>query len=488
MASIACDRDEDCVDERFCNGEESCVDGLCQPGSDPCADFEEEGCVVKCSEGDSSAECALNVEDEDEDGHAATGNTCSADPEVPRDDCDDTEGAAYPENEEVCDGIDNDCDGLSDLQEGMPLGGSWVPVYASSMDEGGGFQPAVAWSETQNLWVVLWGTDKRLLARAVGSDGTPVGEAQELLADGLPHQGEKAVTWTGDTLAVFWDNDGDYFFARFRWDGSETAPVQIDAVPIPIVGSFSTSRLVHVDDGGWLLSTTLSGDATVYRFNSKGAFLPPAVDLGATEWVNGAATSNGVGAAVWKTTSYDSEDTWLGGGFSWASWSGPNMSPAQMETVLWEADKTITGGTAQAMPTEDGFVFLLRPKGQDVNIQRVALDGSVLCGPATITGTGLPAGIDGELYATGNPTSGFYVARSPENGVSGWFVLPVPYDCDVNSVLQGESFAELGSFQIATVALGSNSAGHMVAALSSNVTPPEVQVRTFGNAFCDVPD
>jgi hypothetical protein len=48
-------------------------------------------------------------EDADADGHYAPGSCCT-----PADDCDDADPSNFPGNHEICDGVDNDCDGAVD--------------------------------------------------------------------------------------------------------------------------------------------------------------------------------------------------------------------------------------------------------------------------------------------------------------------------------------------------------------------------------------
>ncbi len=82
---------ESCDDGLFCNGEERCEAGECVVGEPPCAGACDEE-IDRC-EG-----CA----DVDGDGHedAACGG----------DDCDDEDADRFPGNDELCDDIDQDCD------------------------------------------------------------------------------------------------------------------------------------------------------------------------------------------------------------------------------------------------------------------------------------------------------------------------------------------------------------------------------------------
>ena len=66
----ACDTDEDCADELFCNGVESCAEGSCEAGSSPC-DLDTETCVEE------SDECVAQGE--------AAGQEAAAGQEVPTD-------------------------------------------------------------------------------------------------------------------------------------------------------------------------------------------------------------------------------------------------------------------------------------------------------------------------------------------------------------------------------------------------------------------
>ena len=99
----SCASDRDCDDELYCNGEERCdpsasdadEDG-CVPGAPPCA------APLVCLE--STNACNDECLDFDRDGHADA--SCGGD------DCDDDDPDRYPGNVEVCDsrGHDEDCD------------------------------------------------------------------------------------------------------------------------------------------------------------------------------------------------------------------------------------------------------------------------------------------------------------------------------------------------------------------------------------------
>ena len=103
-ASLSCRGDEDCDDGMFCNGPERCDPGAagatrlgCVAGAPPCE-------AIACDEagGMCRGECATP----DADGDGADSVVCGGG------DCDDTDPTRFPAAEEICDpeGIDEDCD------------------------------------------------------------------------------------------------------------------------------------------------------------------------------------------------------------------------------------------------------------------------------------------------------------------------------------------------------------------------------------------
>ena len=107
-ARTGCASDGACDDGLFCNGVETCAGGTCRAGTPvPCDDGEE--CTVdRCAE--DRRMCVFEVRDRDGDGFGDA--TCLDPSGAPRGtDCDDGDYNRFPGNTEVCDalGHDEDC-------------------------------------------------------------------------------------------------------------------------------------------------------------------------------------------------------------------------------------------------------------------------------------------------------------------------------------------------------------------------------------------
>lgn len=98
------DGDGDGSDSESCGGND-CNDGNAAIGP---------GLLDACDGIDT--DCDGVGEDNDGDGHLPTGATCVGGDraDLPADDCDDFNAAAYPGMGELCDGADNDCNGVAD--------------------------------------------------------------------------------------------------------------------------------------------------------------------------------------------------------------------------------------------------------------------------------------------------------------------------------------------------------------------------------------
>jgi hypothetical protein len=169
------------------------------------------------------------VTDADEDGHVADDNTCSAESDLSRDDCDDEEPATYLDAEEVCDGKDNDCGGLDDFAEGAPLGGETLTIWTKPSGESMAQFYAPVWCAGLDQYVVVWGTDQRLSFTSLDVAGEPVVEPKPLLGDGKNHSGMLFASCSEDTLGVVWQNaiaSSDGEVAVF-WSRSDEDPAGV---------------------------------------------------------------------------------------------------------------------------------------------------------------------------------------------------------------------------------------------------------------------
>ena len=102
---VECDSDEDCDDGTFCNGEEICVDGFCEDGPPVRCAAGDDCHMFYCDEERGACVEVLIAQDLDGDGHF--GRPCG-------DDCDDSDPNVHPGAPEVCNCIDDNCNGLVD--------------------------------------------------------------------------------------------------------------------------------------------------------------------------------------------------------------------------------------------------------------------------------------------------------------------------------------------------------------------------------------
>ena len=103
----------ECVNESPTDILEACDNFVTDEDCD--GEFDEEGAVG----------CSLYWLDEDGDGYGAGAPRCLCVPDGDWDadeagDCDDEDDNAYPDNDEACDSVDNDCDGVSDEDPDNP--------------------------------------------------------------------------------------------------------------------------------------------------------------------------------------------------------------------------------------------------------------------------------------------------------------------------------------------------------------------------------
>jgi hypothetical protein len=102
-----CSDEGQCQDGVFCNGVEQCLAGHCYPASKAACDDGNSCTSDACTEATQSCtNTSLGNSDVDGDGYISI--ACGGN------DCDDTNATIYPGHAEICDGLDNNCDGRAD--------------------------------------------------------------------------------------------------------------------------------------------------------------------------------------------------------------------------------------------------------------------------------------------------------------------------------------------------------------------------------------
>ena len=185
---------------------------------DPCSDD-------SCEPSDGTCHYAAATRDLDGDGHKAPlpGKAPGA-PDACGDDCDDSHANALPGGTEVCDGVDNDCNGIVDDNA------TYEPAALDAVRISGDLAPAspggIAFSGGSYL-AVYGGTSGGfdLYEHRLNPDGTTVAPGEQRLTEINADSSGGPLVWIGDRYGLAWQDRrvGDYetYFSLLKEDGSK---------------------------------------------------------------------------------------------------------------------------------------------------------------------------------------------------------------------------------------------------------------------------
>ncbi len=229
VQDVQCITDQDCASADKCSPS-VCVEGACVPGvpvdcndHDPCT---EDSCEP------STGQCQHKSLTLDQDGDGFKGPRPGYAPGAPGscgDDCDDTNPNAYPGGTEVCDGVDNDCNGIiDDNMSYVPAGQGDVRVSGPSQQSGTG---GLAYNG--NVYAATYGSQNTYWLNyfkglsATGKTVLPEVAIAKAL-DNYVFAGP--IVWTGAMFGTAWEDartgNYDIYFNRLDKDGKKLGPDQ----------------------------------------------------------------------------------------------------------------------------------------------------------------------------------------------------------------------------------------------------------------------
>ena len=237
-----CLRDEDCTTSNACLPR-ACEEGVCVDAAPVVCDDGDPCTLATCAP--ATAECTSEpaTPDADGDGHRAPlpGTVAGAIGSC-GDDCDDGAASAYPGGVEVCDGLDNDCNGVTD--DGYTFQKTQAQRLLVAQGEKGAESGGVVHTGRQYAFFVSV-HDAHKQAQLVGFDSAlgPRFRSDVSLTNSDTFAG--GIAWTGQALAVAWedrrDNDYEVYFNRFDTLGQKLNPdLRVSEAP-----GFSLDPVVH---------------------------------------------------------------------------------------------------------------------------------------------------------------------------------------------------------------------------------------------------
>lgn len=207
-----CDEDTLKWSDCHADAEPVCLEGaereICDENgnlrTEACDNDDETNCSVSCDDVDGVGTCVFTAKDADDDGYSSA--ACEA---APGDDCDDTTDLVSPFSNEICDGLDNDCDGHVDvLDKSVDISGSDLRLGVSNgvtlnLDE-----VDITWHEGQ-FFLLAADTSQNIHSGYARTDGVAdLHEPALFVSDSMNVHNSARVVSSGDTLAALIMHDG----------------------------------------------------------------------------------------------------------------------------------------------------------------------------------------------------------------------------------------------------------------------------------------
>ncbi len=241
-----------CVTDADCSSLDGCAVFACREGAcvhvrsvtcddgDPCT-------VDSCDSTTGRCESVPTTYDLDRDGFRAP--LAGFEPGAPGacgEDCDDSRAAAHPGGREVCDGLDNDCNGVVD-DFAIYTTEAVEPVRLSSPELGQSTPGGLAFDGQKYAASYHGQTDRwENFFHGVGADGSTIVAPKRVATVGSDAF-SGPIIWTGSVFATVWedrrDNDYEIYFNRLDADGDQLGPdVRVSTGP-----DFSLHPSLHWD-------------------------------------------------------------------------------------------------------------------------------------------------------------------------------------------------------------------------------------------------
>lgn len=448
-----CTDDADCDNGLACDGIETCDGDTCVAGSDPC-EAPAEGCATVCEESDSGAVCSAVAEDADGDGQGSA--ACKA---APGDDCDDSLDTVFLGAEEICDGVDNDCNGLADLDDGLPIFGTAtitpLVIFAD-----------LAYSPTDQAYGIAYSTlSGEDMFLSYNLDQSP-------RAAPTPFPDDVAdrvfLEWTGETFAGVYRRDGQSMARQaITADGFTSATAGISASG----GVGSGYAASEFSDGGLAVGWERGANEFAVRFLA--ADLAPAGQE--IQFVTTEIRRQPRFSRVEDTIAIAWRDSAAQLGFY-------DQDLAEQSVV----ELTTTGsgsvyGTLSVGAMGDGFAVSYRSgtASQRVEYAEYERDGSLRCGPIDLTEPGPVNYFDMDTF---EGTAAIYVANDAD-----WTLRRIRENCEVvdeGAVIENVPFfGETGDIDINESGIG------IVSQIfdEGGGDSARMSFRAFGPNVCDAP-
>jgi hypothetical protein len=425
----------------------ACIDDRCVESA-YCPEPAEAACVATCSSNGAAITCGVAAPDHDGDQHGD--GRCSR-----GDDCDDGDDRVYPGAEEVCDGVDGNCDGQSDLEE-LGLGGQTLPFLQTSEGSELGNLSTV-WSSRARAFGVAWEQYSGELSpplcffNLLRTDGTAKLSAHLPVSDALEGALTPSIAASDEYLGVAWidlrsDAPGVYFKRYEASSGGSTAPLLVSSPTTNPIASDPQSTpgnrpvIVALPHDGWAIfwiAEVSPGEDQVFgaRINEAGeiaAGLLVGEPGGEREHLGAAANGDAV-AIVWANR----PSTGTFSVVEWALLGGASLIPRLGASQARLSSSVGPGGTTSAThpvvaELADGFAaawrFRYSENSETVESLRVThrsrADGTVLC-TSQRPGLFFPSSL---TEAAGGFAVGGYRIR--EDGGRDVLIMPLSESCE----------------------------------------------------------